>query len=80
MGRVFPDQVMDATGINRTDLVAVCAFLKRSGRAISAVDALRRLEAGEFNTNDLNEEMIRSFQLELSDEEITLQSVSNSTA
>ena len=74
MGRVFPDQVMTATGINRTDLVGVCAFLKRSGRATSAVDALRRLEAGEFNTNDLNEEMIRSFQLELPDEELTLRS------
>ena len=70
MGRVFPDQVMTATGLNRTDLVGVCAFLKRSGRATSAVDALRRLEAGEFNTSDITEEMIRVLQLELPEEPV----------
>ena len=72
MGRVFPDQVMAATGLNRTDLVGICAFLKRSGRASSAVDALRRLEAGEFNTNDINEEIIQAHQVERFEESTSI--------
>ena len=72
MGRVFPDQVMAATGLNRTDLVGICAFLKRSGRASSAVDALRRLEAGEFNTNDINEEIIQAHQIERFEESTSI--------
>ena len=72
MGRVFPDQVMAATGLNRTDLVGICAFLKRSGRASSAVDALRRLEAGEFNTTDINEEIIQAHQVERFEESTSI--------
>jgi|TARA_B110000503_G_scaffold11979_1_gene16144 hypothetical protein len=65
MGRVFPEQAMNASGINRTDLVGVCAFLKRTGQASSGVDALRRLEEGEFNKHDIEEQMIRAYQKEL---------------
>jgi len=65
MGRVFIEEAMDATGINRTDLVGVCAYLVRSKQASSAADALRRLESGEFNKNDLEEQIIRSYQLNI---------------
>jgi len=65
MGKVFPEQAMNASGINRTDLVGVCAFLKRTGQASSGVDALRRLEEGEFNKHDIEEQMIRAYQKEL---------------
>ena len=64
MGRVFIEEAMDATGINRTNLVGVCTHLVRSRQASSAADALRRLEAGEFNKEDLEEEMITYYQVE----------------
>ena len=54
---------MSATGINRTNLVGVCTHLIRSKQASSQADALRRLEAGEFNKEDL-EEMITYYQVE----------------
>ena len=64
MGRVFIEEAMDVTGINRTDLVAVCAYLKRSGQASSAADALRLLETGKIDKDQLEEEMINSFMVE----------------
>jgi hypothetical protein len=64
MGRVFIEEAMDATGINRTNLVGVCTHLVRSRQASSAADALRRLEAGEFDKENLEEEMITYYQVE----------------
>jgi len=55
---------MDATGINRTNLVGVCTHLVRTKQASSAGDALRRLEAGEFDRLDLEEQMIEYYQIE----------------
>jgi len=55
---------MDATGINRTNLVGVCTHLVRTKQASSAADALRRLEAGEFDKVDLEEQMIQYYQVE----------------
>ena len=55
---------MDATGINRTNLVGVCTHLVRTKQASSDADALRRLEAGEFNKADLEEQMIEYYQTE----------------
>jgi len=71
MGRVFIEEAMDVTGINRTDLVGVCTHLVRTKQASSAADALRRLEAGEFDKADLQEQIIRSYQvnIETSDQE-----------
>jgi len=71
MGRVFIEEAMDVTGINRTDLVGVCTHLVRTKQASSAADALRRLEAGEFDKADLQEQIIRSYQvnIEMSDQE-----------
>lgn len=64
MGRVFIEEAMLATGIDRTDLVMVCTYLVRSKQAKSAADAIRRLEEGEFDAVDLNEEMIQAHQIE----------------
>jgi hypothetical protein len=64
MGRVFIEEAMDVTGINRTDLVAVCAYLKRSGQASSAADALRLLETGTIDKHIIEEQMINSFMVE----------------
>jgi hypothetical protein len=63
MGRVFIEEAMDTTGINRTDLVGVCAYLVRSKQASSAADALRKLELGEFDKHDLEEQIIQSYQI-----------------
>ena len=63
MGRVFIEEAMDTSGVNRTDLVGLLAFIKRSGRASSAADAIRRLEAGEFDVAELQELMIQQHQV-----------------
>lgn len=68
MGRVFIEEAMDITGINRVDLVAVCAYLKRSGQASSAADALRLLETGTIDKHDIEEQLIRSMQVEIEEE------------
>jgi len=68
MGRVFIEEAMDITGINRIDLVAVCAYLKRSGQASSAADALRLLETGTIDKHDIEEQIIRSMQVEIEEE------------
>ena len=62
MGRVFIEEAMDATGINRTNLVGACTHLVRTKQASSAADALRRLEAGEFDKAELEEQMIAYYQ------------------
>ena len=62
---------MDVTGINRTDLVAACAFLVRSKQASSAAEALRLLETGTINKHDLEEQMISSLQVENKQEDET---------
>jgi hypothetical protein len=64
MGRVFIEEAMVATGIDRTNLVGVCTHLVRSKQASSAADALRRLEEGEFDKQNLEEEMITYYQVE----------------
>jgi len=69
MGRVFIEEAMETSGVNRTDLVGLLAFIKRSGRASSAADAIRRLEAGEFDVAELQELMIQQHQVKRPDPE-----------
>ena len=64
MGRVFVEEAINATGIDRTNLVVVATYLVRTKQATSAIDAIRRLENGEFDKAELEEEMIRFFQHE----------------
>jgi hypothetical protein len=71
MGRVFIEEAMDITGIKRIDMVAACAFLVRSKQASSPANALRLLETGTINKDDLEEQMIASFQVEIDQEEET---------
>ena len=65
MGRVFIEEAMVATGIDRTNLVTVCTHLVRTKQAKSAADAIKRLEAGEFDTAKLEEEMIAYYQVNI---------------
>ena len=69
MGRVFIEEAMETSGVNRTDLIGLLAFIKRSGRASSPADAIRRLEAGEFDVAELQELMIQQHQVKRSDSE-----------
>ena len=63
MGRVFIEEAMQTSGVDRTDLIGLLAFIKRSGRASSPADAIRRLEAGEFDVAELQEQMIQQQQV-----------------
>jgi len=69
MGRVFIEEAMETSGVNRTDLIGLLAFIKRSGRASSPADAIRRLEAGEFDVAELQELMIQQHQVKRPDPE-----------
>jgi len=69
MGRVFIEEAMETSGVNRTDLIGLLAFIKRSGRASSPADAIRRLEAGEFDVAELQELMIQQHQVKRPDSE-----------
>jgi hypothetical protein len=62
MGRVFIEETMINSGVNRVDIIGLLAFIKRSGRATSAADAIRRLEAGEFDVAELEELMIQQYE------------------
>ena len=69
MGRVFIEEAMLNSGVNRNDLIGLLAFIKRSGRASSPADAIRRLESGEFDVAELQELMIQQHQVKRSDPE-----------
>lgn len=58
MGRIFIEETLVNTGINRNNLVVICTYLVRSKQARNAADAIRKLEEGEFDGVDLQEEMI----------------------
>jgi hypothetical protein len=60
MGRVFIEETLVHTGINRNNLVVICTHLVRSGQARNAADAIRKLEEGEFDGVNLEEEMIEA--------------------
>lgn len=55
---------MQRTGIGRTSLPAVLAYLIRTKQASGQGDAIKRLESGEFDGVDFDELIISSFQKE----------------
>tara|TARA_B100000214_G_C23802610_1_gene551092 strand:- start:236 stop:475 length:240 start_codon:yes stop_codon:yes gene_type:complete len=60
MGRIFIEETIKNTGINRNNLVVICTYLVRSKQAKNVGDAIRKLEKGEFDGVDLQEEMIEA--------------------
>ena len=66
----YVQQAIQVSGVNRTELVAVCAFLIRTKRATGQHDAIEQLASGQVDGAALTEQMIRSFQVELKEEEI----------
>ena len=65
----YVQEAIENSGINRTELTAACAYLIRSKQARSQHDAIEQLASGKINGAELMEQMIRSFQVEIKEEE-----------
>ena len=66
----YVQEAIENSGINRTELTAACAYLIRSKQARGQHDAIEQLASGKYDGIDLNETLIKSFQVELEEEEI----------
>ena len=66
----YVQEAIQNSGINRTDLVAACAYLIRTKQATGQHDAIQKLASGNFVAGDLQEQMIQSFQVEIQEEEV----------
>ena len=66
----YVQEAIQRSGINRTELVAVCAYLIRTKQASGQIDAIEQLAAGKYDGIDLNETLIKSFQVELEEETV----------
>ena len=66
----YVQEAIENSGINRTELVAACAYMIRTKQARSQHDAIEQLASGKINGADLLEQMTRSFQVEIEEEEI----------
>ena len=66
----YVQEAIQNSGINRTELTAVCAYMIRTKQAQGQHDAIEQLASGKINGAELMEQMIRSFQVELKEEEI----------
>ena len=64
----YVQEAIENSGINRTELVAACAYLIRTKQATGQHDAIKQLASGKYNASELTEQMIRSFQVELEEE------------
>jgi hypothetical protein len=64
----YVQEAIQVSGVNRTELVSVCAYLIRTKQATGQHDAIKKLASGTFNSDDLKEQMIRSFQVEIEEE------------
>ncbi len=65
----YVQEAIQNSSVNRTELVAVCAYMIRTKQARSQHDAIEKLASGKINGAELTEQMIRSFQVELEEEE-----------
>jgi hypothetical protein len=65
----YVQEAIENSGINRTELVAACTYMIRSKQARSQHDAIEQLASGKINGADLLEQMTRSFQVEIEEEE-----------
>ena len=61
----YVQEAIRVSSINRTDLVAACAYLIRTKQATGQHDAIEQLASGKYTAVDLHEQMIQSFQVEI---------------
>ena len=66
----YVQEAIQNSGINRTELVAACAYMIRTKQARSQHDAIEQLASGKVDGAKLTEQMICSFQVEVEEEEI----------
>ena len=66
----YVQEAIQNSGINRTELTAACAYMIRTKQATGQHDAIEQLASGKINGVELMEQMVRSFQVELKEEEI----------
>ena len=59
---VYVDETLEKTNIQRPNLVLVCTYLVRSKRAKSVTEAFKMLNSGELNIQELEDEIIKSYQ------------------
>ena len=64
----YVQEAIENSGVNRTELVAACAYMIRTKQARSQHDAIEQLASGKINGAELTEQMIRSFQVEIEEE------------
>ena len=64
----YVQEAIQRSGVNRTELTAVCAYLIRTKQASGQHDALEQLASGKINGTELMEQMTRCFQVELKEE------------
>ena len=64
----YVQEAIQNSGVNRTELVAACAYMIRTKQARSQHDAIEQLASGKVNGAELTEQMIRSFQVEIEEE------------
>jgi len=60
MGRIFVDEALIKSGIDRNNLVLMATYLVRTKQAKDSADAIRKIEEGEFTKENLKEELIES--------------------
>ena len=66
----YVQEAIQKSGVNRTELVSVCAYMIRTKQARSQHDAIEQLASGKVDGAKLTEQMICSFQVEVEEEEI----------
>ena len=64
----YVQEAIQNSTVNRTELVALCAYMIRTRQATGQHDAIKQLASGKVDGVALQEQMIRSFQVELKEE------------
>lgn len=65
MGRVFTQDTLNTTGYNKSELILVITKMVRTGLAKSVGEAIKMLDEGTVNKEELLELVIKSHQQEL---------------
>ena len=66
----YVQEAIQNSGINRTELTAVCAYMIRTKQARGQHDAIEQLASGKINGAELMDQIIRCYQVEIKEEEI----------
>lgn len=62
---VFLNNTLEITGLSRNDFVTVAAYLVRTKQAKSAGEAIKMLDTGTVDVNEIKDLIIQSYQKHL---------------